>query len=292
MVQCILVGLDGSPMGRQALQTALELAHLYGARLMALSVVEGPLPGERETEETERFTYYRQVQANAVEQARAAGLALHTAMRRGHAARALVEFAREAEADLIVLGATGHEHPWSLTLGGTAWRVTSEAPVAVVVVRPPQPVRGVRDLMVRHVSTVTPQTSLAEVVGLLLRRGVKAVPVVDARQCLAGIITEGDLLSRADLEFRLSIQQAMPAEVVAQALHRLQAGGKTASAVMTVHPRTIADEADLKTAIRAMAEHKPERVVCLDNGFAGNDQLKANAVQIFKTRGVTSFRTV
>ena len=34
-------------------------------------------------------------------------------------------------------------------------------------------------------------------------------------------------------------------------------------------------------AIRAIAEKKPERVVCLDEGFAGNDQLKANAVQIF-----------
>ncbi|MFN8542888.1 MAG: DNA methyltransferase [Candidatus Binatia bacterium] len=44
--------------------------------------------------------------------------------------------------------------------------------------------------------------------------------------------------------------------------------------------------------IRAMAERKPERVVCLDAGFAGNDQLKTNGVQIFKTKGVTSFRTV
>lgn len=44
--------------------------------------------------------------------------------------------------------------------------------------------------------------------------------------------------------------------------------------------------------IRAMAATKPERVVCLDEGFAGNDQLKANAVQIFKTQGVTSFKTV
>jgi adenine-specific DNA-methyltransferase len=44
--------------------------------------------------------------------------------------------------------------------------------------------------------------------------------------------------------------------------------------------------------IRAMAEMNPERVVCLDEGFAGNDQLKANAVQIFKTKGVTSFKTV
>ncbi|HCE67387.1 MAG: hypothetical protein A2X82_04375 [Geobacteraceae bacterium GWC2_55_20] len=44
--------------------------------------------------------------------------------------------------------------------------------------------------------------------------------------------------------------------------------------------------------IRAMAETQPERVVCLDEGFVGNDQLKANAVQIFKTKGVTSFKTV
>ena len=44
--------------------------------------------------------------------------------------------------------------------------------------------------------------------------------------------------------------------------------------------------------IRAMAEKKPERIVCLDEGFAGNDQLKANAVQIFKTKGITSFKTV
>ena len=44
--------------------------------------------------------------------------------------------------------------------------------------------------------------------------------------------------------------------------------------------------------IRAMADRKPERIVCLDQGFAGNDQLKANAVQTFKTKGVTSFRTI
>ncbi len=44
--------------------------------------------------------------------------------------------------------------------------------------------------------------------------------------------------------------------------------------------------------IKEMAARKPERVVCLDEGFAGNDQLKTNAVQTMKTKGVTSFRTV
>jgi adenine-specific DNA-methyltransferase len=41
-----------------------------------------------------------------------------------------------------------------------------------------------------------------------------------------------------------------------------------------------------------MAEKRPVRAVCLDAGAAGNDQLKANAVQIFKTKGVTSIGTV
>jgi len=45
-------------------------------------------------------------------------------------------------------------------------------------------------------------------------------------------------------------------------------------------------------AIKAIAEHKPERVVCLDEGFAGNDQLKANAVLIMKAKGVTKFQTI
>ena len=44
--------------------------------------------------------------------------------------------------------------------------------------------------------------------------------------------------------------------------------------------------------VRAIAERQPERVVLLDAGFAGNDQLKTNAVQIFKTKGIPSFRTI
>lgn len=52
------------------------------------------------------------------------------------------------------------------------------------------------------------------------------------------------------------------------------------------------DNALTHDLIKAMADRKPERVICLDEGFAGNDQLKTNAVQTMKARGVTSFRTV
>jgi len=52
------------------------------------------------------------------------------------------------------------------------------------------------------------------------------------------------------------------------------------------------DKALTTEAIKDIAARKPWRVICLDEGFAGNDQLKTNAVQIMKSKGVTSFRTV
>jgi adenine-specific DNA-methyltransferase len=36
--------------------------------------------------------------------------------------------------------------------------------------------------------------------------------------------------------------------------------------------------------IDALADANPLQVICVDEGFAGNDQLKANAVQTFKAR--------
>jgi adenine-specific DNA-methyltransferase len=49
--------------------------------------------------------------------------------------------------------------------------------------------------------------------------------------------------------------------------------------------------------IDALAEANPLQVICLDDAFEGNDQLKANAVQTFKARALAEeseivFRTV
>ena len=44
--------------------------------------------------------------------------------------------------------------------------------------------------------------------------------------------------------------------------------------------------------MKAIAERGPSRVICMDEGFHGNDQLKTNALQIMKSKNVLSFRTV
>ncbi len=49
--------------------------------------------------------------------------------------------------------------------------------------------------------------------------------------------------------------------------------------------------------VDTLADANPLQVICLDEGFKGNDQLKANAVQTFKARAEAEeseivFRTV
>lgn len=75
-------------------------------------------------------------------------------------------------------------------------------------------------------------------------------------------------------------------------IERLSLGGATVHSVDGGEILVCLDRALTLDAIRAIAEAKPERVVCLDAGFAANDQLKTNAVQLFKTKGVPSFKTV
>ncbi|MGH9382058.1 MAG: site-specific DNA-methyltransferase [Thermoanaerobaculia bacterium] len=95
--------------------------------------------------------------------------------------------------------------------------------------------------------------------------------------------TEGDLLH--EILLKSGFPLTTPVEI-------LDLAGKPVHSVAGGALLVCLDRALTLELIRAKAERTPERVVCLDEGFAGNDQLKANAVQIFKTKGVTSFRTV
>lgn len=264
-VKRILVGLDGSPLGRLAFRTALDLATLCGATVIGATV--------QETSPLARTTglptaYARQLQSAAEEHARAAGALFEYASLVGHAGQALRNHARDASVDLIVLGATGLEHPWSVTLGGTASGVASEAPCAVLLVRPPQAVRHVREVMVRAVSAVPAEAPLVDVVELLLRRNIKAVPVLDARHQVVGIITGGDLLQRSDLQLRLSLKQELDAATLREHIQALRQSPKTARDVMTRHVHTIDGDTDLATAIKFMAAHNVKRLPVVNRNRA------------------------
>ena len=54
------------------------------------------------------------------------------------------------------------------------------------------------DVMTTNVITVTSDTSVQDLAALLGRHGISGVPVVDAANALIGIVSEGDLLHRAE----------------------------------------------------------------------------------------------
>ncbi|MHB8276722.1 MAG: site-specific DNA-methyltransferase [Candidatus Humimicrobiaceae bacterium] len=47
-----------------------------------------------------------------------------------------------------------------------------------------------------------------------------------------------------------------------------------------------------KEVIKEIADKVPGRVVFLDEGFKGNDELKTNAIQIMKSKGIEDFKTI
>jgi nucleotide-binding universal stress UspA family protein/CBS-domain-containing membrane protein len=260
-VKRILVGLDGSPLGRLAFQAALSFAALCRGSVIGMTVREVSPHARPEAVD---WSGVQQLQRAAAEHASAAGVPFEGVTRTGHAAQTLSDHARESGADLIVLGATGLEHPWSPTIGGTATRVAGEAPCSVLLVRPKPAVLHVRDVMVRGVSAAMEDTPLTEVVELLLRRNVKAIPVIDARRHVVGIITGGDLLRRGDLELRLSIQQELDPDMLRDRLAALAQSRKTARDVMTHPVHTVEADADLVAAIRLMAAQRVKRLPVVD----------------------------
>lgn len=137
--RCILVGVDGSPYARRALDWALALAAGVDAEVIAVHALglladlggETPVPSQ---------THRREVQRMLDEQW---GAPLGRDGRRGRCllvdgnpVTALLAVAEEHGADLIVVGSRGHGGFPGLQLGSTSHQLVQHADVPVVVVPP------------------------------------------------------------------------------------------------------------------------------------------------------------
>jgi CBS domain-containing protein/nucleotide-binding universal stress UspA family protein len=264
MYQNILVGLDGSAAGRQALEVALELAKVGGGKVSVISVVE-KLPayaatvGEVEETRQQSEKYFHRLQEAALVRAKQVGVPLHGVILAGNAAQVISRYADREGFDLIVLGAAGHG---SLTghIGSTADHISELATCSVLVVRKGTSHVRVRDAMSRQVKTVQRDTPLSQVVTLLWREGVKAVPVTENEHRVSGIITGGDLLNRGGMDLRLSLQKTLNPEELKAQLDQLERSGKTAQDVMTTPVVTIQENASLADATSVMATKHIKRL--------------------------------
>lgn len=124
----------------------------------------------------------------------------------------------------------------------------------------------VHDVMQTEVAAVLPAASMAEVVRMLLEKGYRSVPVVESDGRLVGIITDGDLLRRANMSARLDLQLEMPAQLKQQ-LADLQQRQETAAGMMTQPVVTIKADDSLRVAISRMVKHGLKRLPVVDAQF-------------------------
>lgn len=94
--------------------------------------------------------------------------------------------------------------------------------------------------------------------------------------------------SEEDFLYEILLRDGYP---LTESVERKTIEGKTIYSVASGALVVCLDRVLTLNLMRAIANESPERVVCLDEGFAGNDQLKTNAVQTFKTKNIV-FRTV
>jgi adenine-specific DNA-methyltransferase len=91
-----------------------------------------------------------------------------------------------------------------------------------------------------------------------------------------------------DILYEILLKSGFP---LTTPVETLKISGKTVFAVAGGEMLVCLEQGLTLELIREIATRTVGRVVCLDQGFAGNDQLKTNAVQIFKTKGIV-FKTV
>jgi CBS domain-containing protein len=141
------------------------------------------------------------------------------------------------------------------------------------------PTATVGDVMTRDVVSVHPDTPLPEVVGAVLDRDFRALPVVDAEARLVGIITNGDLVSRGGLSARLELlaalgqSGALPSEVER----------RTAAEIMTAPVVSIAPDTPLREAVHVMADKRIKRLPVID--AAGRLVGILSRVDVLRTMG-------
>jgi CBS domain-containing protein len=119
-----------------------------------------------------------------------------------------------------------------------------------------------KDVMTRHVITVTPDASILQAVRLMLQHGISGLPVVDRNGTLAGIVTEGDFLRRAETGTQRKRPRWVEFMVAPGTLAKdyVHAHARRIDEVMTPDVRTLGEDAELDDVVALMEKYRVKRV--------------------------------
>jgi nucleotide-binding universal stress UspA family protein len=138
MIKKILIAYDGSSFARKGFDLGLQMAQLYKAGLVVVSVVQLPEPAmiyETTALVDEANQHYEKEFANLRAAAQAVGVPVEMRVVVGHIADRIVQQASDENADLVVMGHRGKTMIQRWLLGSTSERVLRYAHCSVLVVR-------------------------------------------------------------------------------------------------------------------------------------------------------------
>jgi CBS domain-containing protein len=137
------------------------------------------------------------------------------------------------------------------------------------------------DIMTWPVISVEPDTPVQEAIVRMLKHRISALPVVDTGGALVGIVSEGDLLRRAEtgterrrprwLEFLLG-----PGRLAAEYAHT---HGRKVKEVMTTELETVDDKTTLDEIVTLMERRHIKRVPVMRDGRLAGIVSRANLMQ-------------
>jgi CBS domain-containing protein len=149
------------------------------------------------------------------------------------------------------------------------------------------------DVMTTDVITVDPDTTVQALATLLAERGISGVPVVDSSGRLVGVVSEGDLLHRAEIgtahrhrERRRSWWLDHFAAELAREYTKSHA--RTVKDVMTGDVITVTEETDLGDVAALLEAKRIKRVPVVREGKVVGIISRANLVRALgATKGAT-----
>jgi CBS-domain-containing membrane protein len=144
-----------------------------------------------------------------------------------------------------------------------------------------------RDVMVSPVVTVTPSASVKDVAKLFLKHSFSAVPVVDDRGAIVGIVSETDLMSRAEIgtHRQRSWWLRLLMDEHALAADYIKSHGLRVAEVMTLNVITASPETSLRDVVTLLEKHSIKRVPIVENGQLVGILSRANLVQALASAG-------
>ena len=137
------------------------------------------------------------------------------------------------------------------------------------------------DVMATNVITVRPDTAVAKIAEVLLANRISAVPVVNDKDVLVGIVSEGDLIHRveAGTERHRSwwLELLTGKEILAHEFVKSHA--RKAADVMTRNVVSVQPDAQLGDIASLLEKHRIKRVPVVVNGKVIGIVSRANLVQ-------------